>query len=168
MDVSPVPTHPLPIHPCSTTLRAIKPKSLKELPPNVVPPSNGCALLESQKESFGRNLSTVGFVRDMAKADPFDNDWNQISHTPEDRFRRVTFRDMMMRSSSWTLPSEWALVVRYENPETGQVMEKAYRNKKSALKAMDKMDADGWEHTYYDDGVMASSVAYCQEDDQDN
>lgn len=90
--------------------------------------------------------------------DPFPNNWERISRTPPHQFvDHITFRDMMVRSSSWDLPESVAGVVRIEN-ENGTITEKVMNNTRSLSKLVNTLESQGAQFVAYNNETMYGNL----------
>lgn len=88
--------------------------------------------------------------------DPFPNNWKEVSDTPSERFVTPLYQDILDRASCWELPDEYSFIIRVQNLDTLEVMEKAYRCRKRALKFIQQNKQDGNAVTCYTDDNLYS------------
>jgi hypothetical protein len=97
----------------------------------------------------------------------FDNNWQAIFDTPEHRFARVQAGDVITRAGSWDLPSEYAVIVRVQDPKNYKVTEKSFKRVSAATRFVNNKEADGYLVTAYNERELYSSVGFEPDDEDD-
>ena len=88
----------------------------------------------------------------------FDNDWEAVAETPEERFATPLFEEVLGSATCWDLPSEYVLVVRVQNPKTLKVKEKVFKRVSSADKFCKAQLNKGLHVTAYTDDRLFAAV----------
>jgi len=74
------------------------------------------------------------------RRDSFDNRIDEVTRwDATDEITPFTIEDGFGAAISWDLPPAYACVIRSEDPETGKITEKSYRNAKFARKYLAKL-----------------------------
>ena len=94
------------------------------------------------------------------RRDSFDNRIDEVTRwDATDETTPFTIEDGFGAAISWDLPPAYACVIRSEDPETGKITEKSYRNAKFARKYLAKLfSADALDVTIMTENTIHAPV----------
>jgi hypothetical protein len=92
--------------------------------------------------------------------DEFDNNWDAVASTPDNRFTTPHVRDVLMQVASWELPEEYALIVRVQNPKNYKIQEKVFKRIGAANQYCIKKEAEGFLVTAYNNEQLYCSAGF--------
>ena len=94
------------------------------------------------------------------RRDSFDNRIDEVTRwDATDEITPFTIEDGFGAAISWDLPPAYACVIRSEDPETGKITEKSYRNAKFARKYLAKLfSADALDVTIMTENTIHAPV----------
>ena len=84
----------------------------------------------------------------------FDRRWEELVAMDSDEFESMPYEDIHLRAGAWVLPEDHVLVIRVQNRKTKKVKERSYKTIRGAQKALDKIDHDVNDVTFFDDDGM--------------
>lgn len=90
----------------------------------------------------------------------FDNEWDYIASLPEDSINSFSAQEVLWKAGSWDLPKAYACIVRCQDPSTGKVEERCFKNKKRAESFIGKQETIGYEVTCYSDETLYYSPGF--------
>ena len=90
----------------------------------------------------------------------FDNNYDYIASLPTASFSEFQFRDLLERAGSWELPEAYKAIVRIEDPETGRIIERAYKSQRRADKFVNKSQSVGRTVTAYSSDTLFYSPGF--------
>lgn len=97
----------------------------------------------------------------------FQNDWETVAATPAERFVTPLARDVLQRANAWDLPSQYALVVRVQDPDTYKVTEKCFKRVSAATRFVNNKETEGLLVTAYNNESLYHSAGFTSDDEED-
>lgn len=134
---------------------------------------DGWRLFSLLNLSYNPSTSVVGFMRDstsllftlnqttMTKTvsnDYFDNNYEEVKNTPWMYFNRISFDEVMDRSSSWD-PDFEGSIIRVENENTGIISEMYIKGKNKVKTILSELHDENLI-THYDSETMYQNYTY--------
>ena len=98
----------------------------------------------------------------MAKRrDSFDNRIDEVSRwKATDEITPFSIEDGLGAAISWDLPPAYACIIRSQDPDTGKISEKTYRNAKAAKKHLAKL----WLKNHEDVVILTDNAIHAPAD----
>jgi len=99
----------------------------------------------------------------MAKRrkDPYGNRIDEVSRwEATDEITPFSIEDGLGAAISWDLPPAYACIIRSEDPDTGKITERAYRNAKAAKKYLAKL----WQEDHLDVTILTEDAIHAPAD----
>ena len=97
----------------------------------------------------------------MARRDSFDNRIDEVTRwDATDDITPFTIEDGMGAAISWDLPPAYACIIRSQDPITGKLTERSYRNAKAAKKHL----ANLWIKNHEDVVILTDNAIHAPVD----
>jgi hypothetical protein len=97
----------------------------------------------------------------MARRDSFDNRIDEVSDwDATDEITPFSIEDGLGAAISWDLPPAYACIIRSEDPKTGKITERSYRQIKSAKKYLAKL----WIDDHLDVTILTEDAIHAPTD----